>query len=280
MVQEVSLYQRLIAMRSATVRIVLFLFSFMLFSCKVEVPENVLPPEKMEAILYDYHLTASMTTMYASVTYKEKLMYAYVYDKHGVTKEDFDSSLVWYNRYPKYIKDIYTNLEERLQQEVDALTAVRLQDNEGVTLSLADLSPAVAELWTGHPVKMLSAKPLGNRVQFSFDTPKDTTFVVGDSLLFSFNAEFIPGSKPDVMREAYASVVLEYDNEKYYATGVNVKESGAYTVSAPRDFKNRLRSMSGYIYYFDNDSAHESYMLLSDISLKRFHPVKTENNKQ
>ena len=267
-------------MRSGAVRIVLFLFSLILFSCKVEIPENVLPPEKMEAILYDYHLTASMTTMYASVTYKEKLMYAYVYAKHGVTKEEFDSSLVWYNRYPKYIKDIYANIEERLQQEVDVLTAIRLQDNEGVTLALADLSPAVAELWTGHPVKMLTATPLCTRVQFSFDTPKDTTFVTGDSLVFSFNAEFIPASRGDVLREAHASVVLEYDNEVYRTAGVNVKSPGSYSISAPRDSKNRLRSMSGYVYYFDNDSAHESCMLLSGISLKRFHPVESEKNKQ
>ena len=115
-------------------------------------------------------------------------------EQYRKAQEDFDSSLVWYNRYPKYIKDIYANIEERLQQEVDVLTAIRLQDNEGVTLALADLSLDVAELWTGHPVKMLTATPLCNKAQFSFDTPKDTTFVTGDSLVFSFNAEFIPAS--------------------------------------------------------------------------------------
>ena len=260
--------------------IFLLLLLVLVASCKVKAPEDVLPPEKMEAVLYDYHLAQSMMTTLASVDYKEKLMYAYVYAKHGVTKEEFDSSLVWYNRYPKYIKDIYANIEERLQQEVDVLTAIRLQDNEGVTLALADLSPAVAELWTGHPVKMLTATPLCNRVQFSFDTPKDTTFVTGDSLVFSFNAEFIPASRGDVLREAHASVVLEYDNEVYHTAGVNVKSSGSYSISAPRDSKNRLRSMSGYVYYFDNDSAHESCMLLSGISLKRFHPVESEKIKQ
>ena len=129
-------------MRNGAVRIVLFLLSMTLFSCKVEIPDSVLPPEKMEAILYDYHLTASMTTTYASVSYKEKLMYTYVYDKHGVTKEEFDSSLVWYNRYPKHIKEIYANLETRLQQEVDVLTANQVQDYDGVSLTVADLSPA------------------------------------------------------------------------------------------------------------------------------------------
>ena len=268
-------------MRNGAVRIVLFLLSMTLFSCKVEIPDSVLPPEKMEAILYDYHLTASMTTMYASVSYKEKLMYTYVYDKHGVTKEEFDSSLVWYNRYPKHIKEIYANLETRLQQEVDVLTANQVQDYDGVSLAIADLAPAVAELWTGHPVKLLSTTPLSNRIMFGFDVPKDTTFVIGDSMVFSFNAEFIPSLEQGAEREAYASIVLEYDNDtSYHAAGISVKEPGAYSLTVPRNFENRMKSMSGYIYYYDNDTALVTSLLLSNISLKRFHPVELADSVQ
>ena len=267
-------------MRSSAVRIVLFLFSLMLFSCKVEVPENVLSPEKMESVLYDYHLTAAMATMHASSGYKEKLMYSYVYEKHGITKGHFDSSLVWYNRYPKYIKDIYSNLESRLQQEVDVLTSVKVQDYEGVSLSVADLSAAVAELWTGHPVKLLSATPLANKIQFRFDTPKDTSFVIGDSLVFSFNAQFLPVEGRGVRQEAYAAVIMEYDNEIFHTADVSVKESGGYVLTSPREQERRLRSMSGYIYYSDNDTTLESGLLLSGLSLKRIHPEKVEKNNR
>lgn len=268
-------------MRSGAVRIVLFLFSLILFSCKVEVPENVLSPEKMESLLYDYHLTASMATMHASSSYKEKLMYSYVYEKHGITKEYFDSSLVWYNRYPKYIKDIYSNLESRLQQEVDVLLSVKVLDYEGVNLSVADLSTDVAELWTGHPVKLLLATPLSNKIQFRFDTPKDTSFVIGDSLSFSFNARFLPVEGQGAKRqEAYAAVIMEYDDETFQTAGVSVRESGNYILTAPREREGRLRSMSGYVYYYDNDTALESGLLLSGLSLKRIHPIKVEKNNQ
>lgn len=265
-------------MRSGAVSIVLFLLPMMFFSCKVEVPDNVLQPEKMESLLYDYHLTTSMATMYASSAYKEKLMYSYVYEKHGITKEHFDSSLQWYNRYPKYIKEIYSNLELRLQQEVDLLTTNQVQDYEGVSLSVADLSPAIAELWTGHPVKLLSAKPLGNKVQFGFETPKDTSFVVGDSLVFSFNALFLPVAGQGVKQEAYAAMTLVYDDERYHTAGMNVKESGSYLLTVPRELNSRLKSMSGYVYYFDDDTTHQSCLLLSDLSLKRIHPVKVDKN--
>ena len=118
--------------------IFLLLLLVLVASCKVKAPEDVLPPEKMEAVLYDYHLAQSMMTTLASVDYKEKLMYTYIYDKHGVSKEVFDSSLVWYNRYPKHIERIYANIEARLNEEVDALAAAKVAMEEGVDLTNVD----------------------------------------------------------------------------------------------------------------------------------------------
>ena len=266
-------------MRSGAVKIVLFLLLLQFVSCKVEVPENILPPEKMEAVLYDYHLTSAMTTTFASVTYKEKLMYSYVYAKHGITKEAFDTSLVWYNRYPKYIKRMYENIESRLQGEIDMLKLHDALNFKNVDLSMVNLTDSVAELWTGHPVKMLSATPLMNVAQFSFDVPKDSSFIAGDSLSFSFDAAFLPGDVCGIKQDVYAALTLEYGDGKYHMAGRSVQETGSFAVAAPRNYGSRLKSMSGYIYYFDNDSSSGSHVLLSDISLKRFHPAKTTVSK-
>lgn len=259
-------------------KILMLLLLVFVASCKVEAPEDVLPPEKMEAVLYDYHLAQSMMTTLASVDYKEKLMYTYIYDKHGVSKEVFDSSLVWYNRYPKHIERIYANIEARLNEEVDALAAAKVAMEEGIDLSNVDFSSSVAELWTAHPVKMLTAAPLNNRVHFAFDAPKDSSFIEGDSLVFSFNAFFLPAGMDSVTQKAYASIALEYKNGSCYFGGVDVEKNGRFSVSAPRDPKNRLESMSGYIFYFDNDAGGESKVLFSDLSVKRLRTV--QNVKQ
>ena len=262
-------------MRCRAVKILAGLLLFLLASCKVEMPEGVIPPERMEALLYDYHLTQSMASSFSSGEYKEKLMYAYVYEKHHVTKEMFDSSLVWYSRYPKHMKLIYNRLETRLQSEVDYLTDARKAMDGNVNLQTAYLAPRVAELWTGHPVKMLSPTPLGNKIEFSFDVPTDSTFLVGDSLVFSFDAHFISPDKDGVKQEAYAAVNLEYSDETYYVTGVSIKEDGHYTVPAPRNFNSLLQTMSGYVYYFDNDTAYASRLLLDNLSLLRLHSVQS-----
>ncbi len=263
-------------MRTFVVKIVSVLsVAALLVSCQVKMPEDVLPPEKMEDVLYDYHLTQSMALSFASASYKEKLMYANVYDKHNITKEMFDASLVWYNRYPKHMKRIYANLEARLNHEIDELAAVKSLQNETVDISVADLSAGVAELWTGHPVKMLSSVPLGNKVAFSFETPKDSSFVAGDSLVFSFNAKFVSQDVTDVKQEAYASITLDYNDGSYAVSGFSIDESGHYALAASRKFGTRIRSVSGYVYYFDNDTSATSMMLLDGLSLKRLHPAKT-----
>ena len=88
---------------------ILFVAPLLLFSCEVKMPEDIIPPTKMEALLYDYHLVQSMSSEYASDDYKEKLYFAYVFDKHNVTQEEFEHSMQWYNRYPKHMKKIYAN---------------------------------------------------------------------------------------------------------------------------------------------------------------------------
>ena len=55
------------------------LLLFSLLSCEVKVPENVIPPKKMEAFLYDYHLVQSMNGQYSSDEYREKLFYSYIF---------------------------------------------------------------------------------------------------------------------------------------------------------------------------------------------------------
>ena len=261
-------------------KILLLLLLVLVASCKVEAPENVLPPEKMEAVLYDYHLAQSMMTTLASVDYKEKLMYTYIYDKHGVSKEVFDSSLVWYNRYPKHIERIYANIEARLNDEVDALAAAKVAMEEGVDLTNVDFSSSIAELWTSNPVKMLTATPLNNRVHFAFDAPKDSSFIEGDSLVFSFNTLFLPAGNDSVMQKAYASIALEYVNGSCYFGGVEVEGEGNFSVSAPRNFKNRLKSMSGYLFYFDNDATCKSKAIFSGLSVRRLRPVQNNVKQQ
>ena len=244
---------------------------FVLCSCEVKMPDYVMSPQQMEAFLYDYHMVQSMTNRYSSDDYKEKLYYSYIFKKHNIEKEQFDSSMQWYNRYPKHLRRIYENLEARLDAEVARLNEESKLLKEGVTLEEVKLDLDSVDLWTSSKLKILSSTPLHSRLAFSFTTPEDTSFVKNDSLSFSFNAIFVSSGDVALKQNAYASVRLDYADSTVYTNSVSVDTTGLYVLSAPRYSGDKLKSMSGFVYYTDNDSTANSLLLLSDLSLVRMH---------
>lgn len=262
------------------VHIVLLLLALCLGSCEVEMPKDVIVQDKMEALLYDYHLVQAMSSEYASTEYKEKLYFDYVFKKHNVTKEQFEHSMKWYVRYPKHLKRIYANLEERLEKEVEVMGAAKGVIEDNTSLSVAYLATDTAELWTGPKNKMLTATPLNSKVAFGFDAPKDSAFVKGDSLFFAFTARFVPCGVKDVKQEAHAAIRIDYEDGSSDGRGVNILNSGDYVLSLKRNYGSRLKSMSGFVYYFDNDSTALPKLMLGDISLKRIHPVEKNKKKR
>ncbi|MBO7302204.1 MAG: DUF4296 domain-containing protein [Bacteroidaceae bacterium] len=260
-------------------RVIFPLFFFVLISCEVGIPDNIVPPKKMESFLYDYHLVQSMASEYSSWDYKEKLFYDYIFKKHNITQERFDSSLIWYNRYPKRLKRIYENLEVRLEAEVASLNDARASFDDGVLLEAAFLAADTAQLWTSSKMRLLASTHVNSKLFFAFDVPDDTTFVKGDSLTFSFGSYFINGGNDKVNQEAFASIRIDYDNGAYYHKNLRITESGEYSLATPRDFNRNLKSMSGFVYYIDDDEKAKAKMLLSGISVTRIHPPKSQKQK-
>lgn len=252
------------------IRFLVFFVLLVFVACEVKRPENVLSPERMEAFLYDYHLVQSMSGEFSASTNKEKLFYDYVFRKHGITKEQFDTSMVWYNRFPKHIQRIYARLEERLDKEVLSLDNARGTLDEGVSIEVAYLASDTAELWTSSKVRLLSPTPFCNRVMFSFETPDDTTFLPGDSIQFSFHARFISAGADSVGQRLRADVVLDYADGSYAGAGLDVTGNGKYMLSVVRNMASKLKSMSGFVYYADDDSTLASKAIVSGLSLRRF----------
>ena len=87
-----------------------------LFACE-EKPDGLLSKGEMEDVLYDYHIAQYMA---ASMPYEERYKsYLYVeavFEKHGITEAQFDSSLVYYNRHTAQIRDIYQHVQRKLER--------------------------------------------------------------------------------------------------------------------------------------------------------------------
>ena len=78
--------------------------------------------EFMKKVLYDFHLAQAMVE---DLPYDQReKANAYinaVFEKHGITKEDFDSAVVWYNSHNEDLQDIYKDLQTQYTQEQEQL---------------------------------------------------------------------------------------------------------------------------------------------------------------
>ena len=257
-------------MRKVAKFVVLFV-SALFVGCAVEIPEHVIKPDKMESVLYDYHLAQVITSEMSSASYEKKLHASYVFKKHGITKEQFDSSLVWYTRYPKQMVRIYSNLEKRVTAEIEATSG-----GYDVLAGMRDAEKMMADtvnLWNKRRVSLLSSAALTNRVEFNYNA--DTTYVRGDSIVLSFTARFLPDAD-SVKQKAHVALVVQYTDKSSKSNGMPLQGDGAYKVDVLRDFKRDIEAVQGFVYYSDNDSLHLSKLLLGDIAVKRIHPLKEE----
>ena len=102
-------------------------------------PHNILSPDKMEAVLYDLHQTEGIL----HVTGYERghdsvihLTYDAVLARHGVTRAEFDSSLVWYTNNPQYFDKFYPRIIDRLENRRTEERERRENKTEAITDSL------------------------------------------------------------------------------------------------------------------------------------------------
>jgi len=116
----------------------MFSFVFILFlSCKSSVPKDVLPPKKMQAVLWDVMQADEMAEYYSQKdsSFKGLSKHADYYQKvfsiHKISKDDFARSMKYYQDHPAILKPILDSLQSfgQRSQQNDSL-----QKKQGVPL--------------------------------------------------------------------------------------------------------------------------------------------------
>jgi hypothetical protein len=100
------------------------IFIILIFSCKSSVPRDVLPPKKMQAVLWDVMQADEMAEYYSATDsgFKSLSRHAEYYQRifaiHKISKADFTRSLAYYENHPSRLKPILDSLQsfgQRLQ---------------------------------------------------------------------------------------------------------------------------------------------------------------------
>ena len=224
-------------------------------ACSERKPSDVLEPSKLEAVLYDYHLVQSIINdMPSSERYKKDLFFDYVYDKHKVTKAEFDSSLVYYARYPKELSEVYTNLSERIARDIQ-----RIEDSEMPEVKREPISVAgdSVDLWYDTRVIPLTSSPLGNR--YSFTIPVDSNFKSGDHIEWGGEAILLNTVSDSLRNYLYLNLKVAYANDSVLVADTLMYASGSYRLSVADT--TDVKSIKGTVYLKGNDASHHALMV-------------------
>ncbi len=253
--------------RAAKTIIAASILASTLWSCEIKRPENVLSPNKMEKLLYDYHLASTMANELNYNQYIQKEVYVRsVLKKNNTTKEEFDNSLVWYANHPELMYKIYTNINQQYKEKgVLMHKFLAMQENLGDRAIEGDS----VELWYKNQVYFLSNNPLVNKIDFNLTA--DTTYHIGDTIRWTVRTE-LDSLITDSMNMPIMAMQVAYkkdDRDSIISRHLLISNSGYKTLESAEDSLGNVSSVRGFIYIPKHDSINT--IRTSMISLMRFH---------
>ncbi len=182
-------------------------------SC-AKVPSEVIQPHDMARLMADVHIAESVIDMTPRMSNSDSIKQAIkqsVYERHGVTTPQVDSSLAWYGRNIKYYMDVYDEtieiLEQRLTESGNRIAAANALSIAGDSV---DVWPSARHITFNDimPSKMIT---------FSFDSDKN--WERGDN--YTWRAKFFnsPDDSQWVLAAEYSDGSVEYISSKVGGDG-------------------------------------------------------------
>lgn len=237
----------------------------LLSSCGKEIPDEIIQPSKMEKVLYDYHLTLGMSEN--SKNTEKEARKKYIFQKHGITAADFDSSMVWYTRESQELMSIYENLNKRFKREYEHVERLLESREEANTRSFA--SGDTVDVWMKENILWFTKSPLNNRL--TFEIKADSTFHPRDAFDWNMDYYFMTEG------EAIMGLNVIYENDSVIGMTKSITESGPQSIYLHTDSAYNIKSLNGFVYVPQNQ-AKQPNILLHKINLTRYHmPEPTDS---
>lgn len=104
-------------------RLTLILISFLLVSCAGEEaplpPANAIPEDRFVPVMVDVHLVeATINQKFGRIddtTSSSQRYYEALFEKHHITRTEFDSTFNYYKRNPRQMEKIYQQVNDSLE---------------------------------------------------------------------------------------------------------------------------------------------------------------------
>ena len=257
------------------------LLTFFFLSCIPTTPSQYIQPDDMEDILVDFHLVRALAhnsnLPYDSIPFYQAQYMESVFRKHGITQEQFDSSMVYYYTRADRFEAVYRRVANRLEERALILGAT---ESEIGKYSSLNATGDTANIWPERTRMAMTPIPPYNRWDFRFEV--DSTFQRGDSFLLQFMCDFFyqDGSKNGAV---YIASTYKDNNgrDTIISKSMHFLASGISQLNIPAYNDGDLKELRGFFYLTDgNDRTTTTRLLfLSNVQFIRFHKKHEEDKK-
>lgn len=253
----------------------LVLLLLILFAACDNHPQNVLSRGKMEDVLYDYHIMQGIVNDLPAEEREAKgqdYMNA-VFEKHGITEAQFDSSIVYYNRHTKDLHKIYSNLKERYTAVNEE---IQLVNGNNDMMAIFSTGGDTTNLWNSAKLLTLRNKELLNKESFTIHA--DTSFRRRDQFILTLSPVFIKERREDYDINLHVGLSVLYASGKHIGTTRVINNDGTQQLTLQTSKDEDIKSITGFFYYKGKKESR-NLCLIDNISLIRMHekePQKAE----
>ena len=188
----------MIKMRRFTQQTIIVAMAFLAIACNL-VPDYVIQPDEMAELMADIRLADAVVKIndddYVNYASKYALRKA-VFDRHGITQQQFDTSLVWYGHNLGKYQDI-------TKQSIDILEARMVKVNALVRGSAMSVAGDSVNIWDAPSSYAFTQRSPSKIISFSYDS--DRNWESGD--IYTWRVRFIVPP-----RSAEWVITTEYDD--------------------------------------------------------------------
>ncbi len=232
----------------------------LLFSCGNRVPEYVIEEEALENLLVDIHLSEAVieTSGISKVSEKRKIREA-LFLHHGVTQEQFDTTLVWYGHHMSQYMELYDRVIKRLKTENDEAKKLLVQQN---SYQMSQPGDSV-DVWMSGRYHVFDTRLSTNL--FSFNVIPDENFNKRDYFELRFKVSLLP--RLSVSPQVYMAAI--HTNNDMITNQLDISKEGWYSLPLQTDSAYALKQLQGYI-LLPMQAIHER-MYVDSLTLVRRH---------
>jgi len=260
-------------------KILKYLFSFTILilftiSCNNR-QEGIVNHRKMVNFLTDLHkLDGALSVKGFADSQSRENIYYYnaLLEKHGITKAEFDTSLVWYTKNPKKFDKIYNEVIEDLNVEDSLLKQKTLAFEDSLMNALKQI-----DIWKKSKNITLNKDSARNRIEFVIDSAE----------LFSqdvFELMFLHRVAPsDSSSNQHAVLRIHYENgftDSVFTKTYNDSILRRYKLHLVARHKLKIKRLTGSLLGSSTSKGIQNAFVDSISLIREFSPVIQKETQQ